>query len=94
MWKLLCEIMKVFYIIDLWHCLLCERFNWIKLSLFLANDDQVDKAKEIIKKLHFPFQSESFENPVLQKHYVNMEAMALNRDDVEDVNDFTGIPGL
>ena len=30
---------------------------------FIATTQQIDKAKEVIKKLTFEFQSESFENP-------------------------------
>lgn len=54
-----------------------------------ANVDQIDKAKELLKKLQFAFRSESFENPVLQQHYANVEAMALDRDSPEEVTDFT-----
>jgi len=49
----------------------------------------VDKAKELIKKLQFAFRSESFENPALQQHYANVEAMALERDEPDEINDFT-----
>lgn len=52
-----------------------------------ANEDQIDKAKEIVKKLRFRYSSEAFENPVLQKHYANVEAMALDRDQPEDIDD-------
>lgn len=54
-----------------------------------ATVDQIDKAKELLKKLQFAFRSESFENPVLQQHYANVEAMALDRDSPEEVTDFT-----
>ena len=34
------------------------------ISLFyVAQPDQIDAAKDFIKKLTFPFDSESFENP-------------------------------
>ncbi|XP_038067298.1 X-ray repair cross-complementing protein 5-like [Patiria miniata] len=54
-----------------------------------ANVDQIDKAKEVIKKLQFKFKSENFENPVLQTHYRNLEALALDRDKPEDIVDHT-----
>ena len=54
-----------------------------------ASPDQIDKAKEIIKKLTFNFQSEAFENPVLQKHYRNLEAIALEHENEEEVTDLT-----
>jgi len=50
---------------------------------------QIDKAKELIKKVQFAFKSEGFENPALQKHYANLEAMALERDAPEEISDFT-----
>ena len=56
---------------------------------FSANTAQIDKAKELVKKLQFAFHSESFENPALQQHYANVEAMALERDAPEEVTDFT-----
>ena len=30
---------------------------------YVATTEQIDKAKDVIKKLTFEFQSESFENP-------------------------------
>ena len=32
----------------------------------IASTEQIDKAKEVIKKLTFEFQSDSFENPGIQ----------------------------
>ena len=49
----------------------------------------MDKAKDMIKKLAFPFSPHLFENPSLQKYYANLEAMALNKDDVEEITDYT-----
>lgn len=64
-------------------------FLVVRLVAITANVDQIDKAKELLKKLQFAFRSESFENPVLQQHYANVEAMALDRDSPEEVTDFT-----
>lgn len=50
---------------------------------------QVEKAKDIIKKLQFAYHPDSFENPVLQKHWRNIEALALNRDAPEEIVDYT-----
>jgi len=68
-----------------------DDFRKLKMeeNLPRANPDQVEKAKELIKKLQFAFHSEAFENPVLQTHYANVEAMALDRDDVDAPTDFT-----
>jgi len=54
-----------------------------------ANTEQIDKAKEVIKRLKFRFSSENFENPVLQKHWRNIEALALERKEVEEITDCT-----
>ncbi|XP_031660667.1 X-ray repair cross-complementing protein 5-like [Oncorhynchus kisutch] len=43
-----------------------------------ASDLQVDKMKEIVHKLPFKYRSDAFENPVLQQHYRNLEALALD----------------
>ncbi|CAH1785312.1 unnamed protein product [Owenia fusiformis] len=54
-----------------------------------AKTDQVDKAKDLIKKLTRPFRSEDIENPALQTHYANLEALALDRDAPDSVQDLT-----
>ncbi|XP_064600054.1 X-ray repair cross-complementing protein 5-like [Liolophura sinensis] len=54
-----------------------------------ANETQINKAKDMVKKLQFTFSSESFENPVLQQHWRNIEALALDRDAPEDITDYT-----
>ncbi|XP_062513142.1 X-ray repair cross-complementing protein 5-like [Corticium candelabrum] len=54
-----------------------------------ANLTQVDKAKEIVKKLTFTFKPDAFENPALQAHYKNLEALALDRDTPEALVDLT-----
>lgn len=54
-----------------------------------ANTEQIDAAKEILKKLQFTYSAESFENPVLQKHWRNIEALALDRDSPEEMTDYT-----
>ena len=53
-----------------------------------ANEEQVEKAKQIVKKLRIRFDSRSFENPILQKHYAALQALALERDQVEAVPDY------
>ncbi|KFQ27941.1 X-ray repair cross-complementing protein 5, partial [Mesitornis unicolor] len=44
-----------------------------------ASQEQVDKMKEIVQKLRFKYRNGSFENPVLQQHFRNLEALALDR---------------
>ena len=57
---------------------------------FVATIAQIKKAKDVVKKLQFNFRSENFENPVLQTHYRNLEALALDRDKPEEITDLTG----
>ncbi|XP_037546781.1 X-ray repair cross-complementing protein 6 [Nematolebias whitei] len=52
-----------------------------------ASQKQVNKMKEIVYKLRFTYKSDAFENPVLQQHYRNLEALALDMMAPEDIDD-------
>ncbi|KAK5850509.1 hypothetical protein PBY51_001384 [Eleginops maclovinus] len=52
-----------------------------------ASQAQVDKMKEIVTKLRFKYRSDAFENPVIQQHYRNLEALALDMDAPENTED-------
>ncbi|XP_068796980.1 X-ray repair cross-complementing protein 6 isoform X1 [Struthio camelus] len=54
-----------------------------------ANREQIDKMKEIIQKLRFKYRTDSFENPVLQQHFRNLEALALDMMEPEQAEDLT-----
>ncbi|XP_053798483.1 X-ray repair cross-complementing protein 6 [Vidua chalybeata] len=54
-----------------------------------ASQEQVDKMKEIIQKLRFKYRADSFENPVLQQHFRNLEALALDMVEPEQAEDLT-----
>ncbi|KAM9462968.1 X-ray repair cross-complementing protein 6 isoform 2-T2 [Clarias gariepinus] len=54
-----------------------------------ASDEQTNKMKEIVHKLRFKYRSDAFENPVLQQHYRNLEALALDMVAPEAIEDFT-----
>ncbi|XP_066039703.1 X-ray repair cross-complementing protein 6 isoform X3 [Chamaea fasciata] len=54
-----------------------------------ASPEQVDKMKEIIQKLRFKYRPDSFENPVLQQHFRNLEALALDMMEPEQAEDLT-----
>ncbi|XP_062859201.1 X-ray repair cross-complementing protein 6 [Trichomycterus rosablanca] len=54
-----------------------------------ASDEQTDKMKEIVHKLRFKYRSEAFENPVLQQHFRNLEALALDMLAPEAIEDLT-----
>lgn len=55
----------------------------------MANPEQVDKMKAIVQKLRFKYRCDSFENPVLQQHFRNMEALALDLMEPEQAVDLT-----
>lgn len=55
----------------------------------VATEEQIEAAKEVVKKLRFQFSSEAFENPVLQNHWRNIEALALDRDERDEMIDYT-----
>ncbi|XP_065533180.1 X-ray repair cross-complementing protein 6 isoform X2 [Lathamus discolor] len=54
-----------------------------------ASREQVDKMKEIVQKLRFKYRTDSFENPVLQQHFRNLEALALDMLEPEQAEDLT-----
>ncbi|KAL7869157.1 hypothetical protein AOLI_G00131450 [Acnodon oligacanthus] len=54
-----------------------------------ASDEQVQKMKEIVHKLRFRYRSDAFENPVLQQHFRNLEALALDMLAPDAIEDFT-----
>uniref|UniRef100_A0A8C9S109 DNA helicase n=1 Tax=Scleropages formosus TaxID=113540 RepID=A0A8C9S109_SCLFO len=54
-----------------------------------ANSMQIDKMKEIVQKLRFKYRSDAFENPVLQQHFRNLEALALDMLEAEAIEDLT-----
>ncbi|VDP91414.1 unnamed protein product [Echinostoma caproni] len=43
----------------------------------------------MVRKLMVPFSPKQISNPVLQRHYAAIEALALNREAIEDVPDHT-----
>jgi len=53
-----------------------------------TDNEQILKAKKIVKTLRIKFDSLNFENPALQKHYANLQALALDRDVVEETPDY------
>ncbi|KAM9426701.1 X-ray repair cross-complementing protein 6 [Pholidichthys leucotaenia] len=53
----------------------------------VASEEQVDKMKEIISKLRFKYRYDAFENPVIQQHYRNLEALALDMMVPEEMED-------
>lgn len=68
---------------------LINNVHTIYLVLIVATDDQVDNCKAMINKLSFPYEPANFENPALQQFYMNLEAMALSRDQPEGITDYT-----
>jgi len=58
-----------------------------------AKPEQILKAKKMVKTLRVKFDSQNFENPSLQKHYANLQALALERDTVDETPDYV-VPDL
>lgn len=52
-----------------------------------VNRNQVVNAKLLIKSLSTDFDCRNFENPNLQTFYANLQAIALNEDEPEDIED-------
>jgi len=53
-----------------------------------ANADQILKAKKLVKSIRIKFDSRNFENPALQKHYSALQALALERENIQEVPDY------
>ena len=52
---------------------------------------QVEAAEAMIRRLRFPYDPEKIDNPVIQTHYKNLEAMALDKDAPEEIVDYTSM---
>lgn len=52
-------------------------------------EEAVRTAETIIRKLRFTYHPTNFDNPALQTHYQNLEAMALEKDEPDKIDDFT-----
>jgi ATP-dependent DNA helicase 2 subunit 1 len=53
-----------------------------------ATTEQIVKAKKVVKSLRIKFDSRNFENPALQRHYANLQAIALDREILEETPDY------
>ncbi len=49
--------------------------------------DEKNAAKLLIKNLTIDFDARNFENPTIQKFYSGLQALALNEDEPEPVDD-------
>ncbi len=57
--------------------------------MILANPEEVAAAKEVVKKLTIDYDPEQVANPRLERHYAELEALALERTEVKEVPDQT-----
>lgn len=57
----------------------------------VGSHEQIDKAKALITKLALPggFKPDSHDNPVLQSHYANLQALALDQEIEGELEDGT-----
>uniref|UniRef100_F1KX68 ATP-dependent DNA helicase 2 subunit 1 n=1 Tax=Ascaris suum TaxID=6253 RepID=F1KX68_ASCSU len=67
---------------DLSEQMFCHDGEWPK-----ATQQQIDAARNVIRKLTLNYHPEKFSNPVIQKHYKVIEAMALDLDEVSEIDD-------
>ena len=51
-------------------------------------EEQINKAKKLVKTLRINFDSNQFENPLLQRHYSALQALALDKDQLEETPDY------
>ena len=65
-----------------------------KKDVIVANHEQIDKAKALVNKLILPgrYNPDSFDNPVLQRHYANLQALALDQEPEGNPNDDATMP--
>ncbi|XP_047336399.1 ATP-dependent DNA helicase 2 subunit KU70 [Impatiens glandulifera] len=55
-----------------------------------ANDDQIQKAVNLMRRIDLKhFTVCQFSNPALQRHYAVLQALALDEDEMPDINDET-----
>jgi len=54
-----------------------------------ASDAQIEAARAVVTKLRFAYSPDKIENPDLQKHWRNIEAIALKRPEPDEFTDFT-----
>jgi ATP-dependent DNA helicase 2 subunit 1 len=59
-------------------------------STVKADAEQIGKAKAVVKKLRFSYTPYNFDNPKLQTHWRNIEALALDYNERIEVKDVTG----
>jgi len=55
-----------------------------------ADAEQINSARAVVKKLRFPYTPYGFDNPKLQVHWRNIEALVLDYDERPEVKDDTG----
>lgn len=57
--------------------------------MVIANEESIELFGKIINKLKFKYNPEDFKNPALQKLWFEIEAIALAREQAEEVVDLT-----
>ena len=74
------------------HCFVCVIFSSkfdLPRDVAEPSSVQVEMAESMIKRLRFAYDPENFDNPVIQTHYKNLEAMALDEAEIEAVENHT-----
>ncbi|XP_069690270.1 X-ray repair cross-complementing protein 6 [Periplaneta americana] len=58
-------------------------------SSIKGNPEQIESAKAVVKKLRFGYSPYKFDNPKLQTHWSNIEALAMDYNEPKEVPDLT-----
>jgi hypothetical protein len=72
-------------------CILADDIRTLNIESTAKGDaEQIGKAKAVVKKLRFAYTPYKFDNPKLQTHWHNIEALALDYNERIEVKDVTG----
>ncbi|XP_042217520.1 X-ray repair cross-complementing protein 6-like [Homarus americanus] len=83
-----CQVTPPGFVVS--HLPFADDFRNIKLkNATRATPEQVDAAKPAFKKIFFKYSPQDFDNPDIQTHLRNIEALALNRSQLDPVIDLT-----
>jgi hypothetical protein len=72
-------------------CVLTDDIRALNIETTVQADaEQISKARAVVKKLRFGYTPYNFDNPKLQTHWRNIEALALDYNERIEAKDVTG----
>jgi hypothetical protein len=82
---------KFYLMLMVFTCVLTDDIRALNIeSTIKADAEQISKAKAVVKKLRFAYTPYNFDNPKLQTHWRNIEALALDYNERIEAKDVTG----